>query len=154
MSRSFIVLPLGAAVLAACSSSASVPRLHQPDRIDAFCGDRVAIVSAIESIVASTSDAPQTAGLPSEGSILKTVRDTGGVVAHWNDQPLYLPKTAKLLGTQGDYVTLGDAAIRSDAGGAESRKIYLTLKTKTGPKTISLQAFDVQDVCNEGKLKS
>jgi hypothetical protein len=140
-----------AALLAGCSSG--VPRLHQPDRIEAYCGDRVAYATAIESIVASTSDAAEPVSVPSGERIAEGVKASGGIIAHWNDQPLYLPKIAKSLGAQGDYVTLGDAAIGNDAG-ADSRRIYVTLKTAAGPKTLALRAYDVQDVCNEGKLKS
>jgi hypothetical protein len=127
--------------------------LHQPDRIDAFCGDRAAIATAIESIVASTGGAADAAAVPSNARILAQVKNTGGVVAHWNDQPLYLPVLAKTVGADGDYVTLGDAAIGDDPE-TDSRRIFLTIKTKTGPRTFALRAYDVQDVCNEGKLKS
>jgi hypothetical protein len=152
MPRSLVAAPLCAVVLAGCSSS--VPRLHQPDSIEAFCGDRVAIMTAIESIVASTSDQPVETGIPPAAAIRKFAGDTGGIIAHWNDQPLLLPHTAKALGLSGDYVTLGDAAIGNGPPAGESRRIYLTVKTPAGPRTIALQAFDVQDVCNEGKLKS
>jgi len=151
MPRSFFVAPMCAALFAGCSSS--VPRLHQPDRIDAYCGDRAAIATAIESIVASTGDVSERFPVPSERQILKTVKESGGIVAHWNDQPLYLPAIAKSVGAPGDYVTLGDAAIGNGVS-VDSRRIYLTLKTKSGPKTFALRAYDVQDVCNEGKLKS
>ena len=151
MPRSFAV-PLWAALLAGCSSS--VPRSHQPDRIDAFCADRVPIATAVESIVASTSGVSEQVPVPSADRIIAIVKESGGVIAHWNDQPLYLPKIAKSLGADGDYVTLGDAAIGNNAVGADSRRIYLTVRTKTGQRTLALRAFDVQDVCNEGKLKS
>jgi len=151
MVRSLFAAGWCTVLLAGCSSS--VPRLHQPDRIDAYCGDRVAISTAIESIVASTGDVVEPVAAPSGAAILKLVKASGGVIAHWNDQPLYLPKTAKALGADGDYVTLGDVAIGNDAG-TDSRRIYLTLKTGAGPKTFALRAYDVQDVCNEGKLKS
>lgn len=161
MAYSLVRVAVWVVILAGCSSS--VPRLHQPDRIDAFCGDRAAIATAIESIVASTSDAPDQSAAPSGDKILAMVKGSGGIIAHWNDQPLYLPKVAKSLGVDGDYVTLGDAAIGNGpgdsvtanrSGDADSRPVYLTLKTKTGSKTMALRAFDVQDVCNEGKLKS
>ncbi len=152
MSRSFAGLMVCAALLAGCSSS--VPRLHRPDRVDAFCGDRVAIATAIESIVASTSDAPEKIPIPAPGRIRSHVQQSGGVLAHWDNQLLYLPVVAKSIGAPGDYVTLGDAAIGDGTAGSDSRRIYLTLKTSDGPRTFALQAFDVQDVCNEGKLKS
>lgn len=139
--------------LGACSAS-NVPRLHQPDSVEAFCGDRVAMLTAVESIVASTNDAPVQTGIPPAAAIRKFAGDTGGIIAHWNDQPLYLPHTAKALRIDGDYVTLGDAAIGNGPPAGDSRRIYLTIKTPAGPKTLALQAYDIQDVCNEGKLKS
>jgi hypothetical protein len=152
MPRSFVAASLGALLVAGCSSS--VPRLHQPDHIEAFCGDRVAMLTAIESIVASTSDQPSLAGIPAAAAIRKFAGDTGGIIAHWDDQPLLLPHTAQALGIGGDYVTLGDAAIGNGPPAGDSRRIYLTVKTPAGPRTVALQAYDVQDVCNEGKLKS
>ncbi len=143
---------VAAAALAGCASSA--PRLHQPDRIEAFCGDRVALITAIESIVTSTDDAPGASAVPPPAAIAKTVKDGGGVIAHWNDQPLYLPAVAKAVDAAGDYVTLGDVAIGPPPDSGSSRPIYLTVKSKAGPRTFTLQAYDVQDVCNEGKLKS
>jgi hypothetical protein len=112
------------------------------------------MLTAIESIVASTSDQPVLAGIPPAASIRKFAGDTGGIIAHWNDQPLLLPHTSKALGLSGEYVTLGDAAIGNGPPAGDSRRIYLTVKTPTGSRTVALRAFDVQDVCNEGKLKS
>lgn len=152
MARLF-VSAVACVALAACSAS-NVPRLHQPDRVEAFCGDRVAMLTAVESIVASTNDVPVQTAIPAAAAIRKFAGDTGGIIAHWNDQPLHLPHTAKALGIDGEYVTLGDAAIGNGPPAGDSRRIYLTLKTPSGQKTVALQAYDVQDVCNEGKLKS
>jgi hypothetical protein len=141
-----------AAIFGGCSPSA--PRLHQPDRIDAFCGDRAAIATAIESIVASTGDASGRTAVPPAPRIREMIKDGGGIIAHWNDQPLYSPSLAKVLGSNGDYVTLGDAAIPDQPANTDSRPIFLTLKTATGLRTFALRAYDVQDVCNQGKLSS
>jgi len=143
---------VAAVVLGGCSSSA--PRLHQPDRIDAFCGDRAAIATSIESIVASTGDASGRTAVPPAARIRKMIAAGGGIIAHWNDQPLYSPSLAKVLGSSGDYVTLGDAAIPEQPTNTDSRPIFLTLKTSTGTRTFALRAYDVQDVCNQGKLSS
>ena len=141
-----------AALCGGCSSA--VPRLHQPDRIEAYCGDRAAIVTAIESIVSSTGSTIEGSTVPAAAQIAGSVKARGGVIAHWNDQLLYSPALAKLVGADGTYVTLGDAAIDDDPARADSRRLYLTLKTAAGPKTFAVRAYDVQDVCNEGKLKS
>ncbi len=138
--------------LGGCSSS--VPRLHQPDRIDAFCADRAAIVTAIESIVASTGDAGAATAPPTGARIHQIIERSGGVIAHWRSQPLYQPSVAKALGITGDYVTIGDAAIVNGATSGDSRPLYLTVKASTGDRTFALRAYDVQDVCNAGKLSS
>ena len=152
MVRSYVAALGCAAVFGGCTASA--PRLHQPDRIDAHCGDRVALVTAIESIVSSTSDAPVTVAAGADRRFVKDVEAEGGVVAHWNDQLLYLPVVAKVVGAGGDYVTIGDVAIGKPPLTNDSRRIFLTVKTGTGPRTFALDAYDIQDVCNEGKLKS
>ncbi len=149
--------PVAFALLAAmslCACSSRAPRLHQPDRIEAFCGDRAAIATAIESIVASTGDASSATVVPSSAPIRKGIETAGGIIAHWNDQPLYQPSLAKALGITGDYVTIGDAAIANGVAAKESRPLYLTVKTGSGVKTFLLRAYDVQDVCNQGKLSS
>jgi hypothetical protein len=152
MPRPWFAALAGAAAFAGCSSS--VPQLHQPDRIEAYCGDRVAMITAIESIVASTSDAPENVAIPAPRALAAQIKAGGGVLAYWNDQLLLLPAVAKMVGAPGDYVTLGAAAISSGEIAADSRRIYLTVKTASGPRTFALRAFDIQDVCNEGKLKS
>jgi hypothetical protein len=103
MSGSSIIALSLLLLVAGCSSSE--PRLHQPDHVDGYCGDQVAIPTAIESIVASTSDAAESAVVPSAAQIRKDI-EAGGVIAHWNDQPLYLPVIARAVGADGDYVTL------------------------------------------------
>lgn len=149
----FIVpIVLVSLVITACSST--VPRLHQPDRVDAFCGDRAAIATAIESIVSSSGDVADQSAVPSNAQIHKIIASSGGIIAHWDDQPLYQPSLAKALGVSGNFVTLGDAAISNAPAVNGSRPMYLTLKTAAGPKTFALRAFDVQDVCNQGKLSS
>ena len=149
----FCIAGLLAAILCGGCSPA-VPRLHQPDRIEAYCGDRAAIVTAIESIVSSTGGTIEGSSIPPAAEIAGTIKVRGGVIAHWNDQLLYSPALAKLVGADGKYVTLGDAAIDDNPTQADSRRVYLTLKTPAGPKTFAVRAYDVQDVCNEGKLKS
>lgn len=147
----YILGPLCAAFVCACSSA---PRLHQPDRIEAYCGDRAAISTAIESIVASTGDGAERFPTPSDAQIRKLVKANGGIIAHWNDQALHSPAVAKTLGLGGTYVTIGDAAIPDQPAKGDSRQVYLTVKTGHGPQTFALKAYDVQDVCNEGKLRS
>jgi len=143
------------ASLAACSGDR--PKLLSPNRVESYCGgpENYARATAIESVVASTSDLPEDFPVPTSAEILHNVRAQNGVVAHWTDQQLYLPKMAKQYGYPGDYVVIGDAAITSRMVSVDARRIYLTLilpnRTR---KTFAFRAFDVQDVCSESSLKA
>ena len=150
--RPFFFTAAGALLLAACA--APVPRLHAPDGVEVYCGDRAAVATAIESIVASTGDATEPPVRVSEAQIRKDIQSGGGIVAHWNDQQLYQPSLAKTLGADGKYVTLGDALISNRPTSTDSRPIFLALKTPSGSKLFALRAYDVQDVCNQGKRSS
>lgn len=138
-------------LLGGCAPSA--PRLFAPNSVDAFCGTRTPLSTAIESVVASADDTVETFPVPSAAEIKATVEKTTGVIAHWTNQQLLLPKTAQALGYDGKYVQLVDAAITDRLSGVDSRRIYLTVKRKDGTlRILPMRAYDVQDICNEGKL--
>ena len=142
---------LGALLLSGCAPSA--PRLFSPDSVDAYCGTRTPLSTAIESVVASADDRLETPPVPSTNEILTKVKKSTGVIAHWKNQQLLLPKTAQALGYAGRYVRLLNAAITDRLAGADSRRIYLTVELNDGSrKTLAMRAFDTQDICNEGKL--
>jgi hypothetical protein len=145
-----------ATLLGGCAGSAH-PRLLSPNTVESFCGgaDNYARETAIESIVASTDAMPEDFPIPSQAQIVHNVKAQNGVIAHWTDQPLYLPKVAKAYGYPDDYVTIGDAAITNRMISVDARRIYLTLilpdRTR---KTLPFRAFDVQNVCSEAKLSA
>ena len=60
---------------------------------------------------------------------------------------------AKQLGYAGDLAKLTDAAISNRASGVDSRRVYLTFALPDGTaKTLAFRAYDMQDVCSDGKL--
>jgi hypothetical protein len=147
---------VAALALTGCSGS-SHPRLLSPNTVDSFCGgaDNYARETAIESIVASTDAMPEDFPIPSQAQIVHNVKAQNGVIAHWTDQPLYLPKVAKAYGYPDDYVRLGDAAITNRMISVDARRIYLTIVLPDGTrKTLPFRAFDVQNVCSEAKLSA
>ncbi|GAC1420846.1 MAG: hypothetical protein NVSMB5_13610 [Candidatus Velthaea sp.] len=150
MSRFTIGAALAAALLSGCSHA---ERLANPNRIDEFCRERAPRYTAILSVVSSAGDQVETFPVPSANQIRKTIHDEGGVIAHWDaGQPLLKANLAKSLGYIGDYITVQDAAIVNRLSAGDSRRMYLTVRLKDGTKTIPVRAFDLQDICTEGKL--
>jgi len=148
MLRLLFTASVAAALLSGCAPN--VIQIRSPQHIDAFCGGRVPQVTSILSVVTSAEDKTATFPVPSTAQIRKNVAAAGGVIAHWDNQPLLLPGVAKELGYPGQYLTLGDAAITNREAGVDTRRMYLTVKIDGGTKTVALRAFDLQDICNEG----
>ncbi|MFN2460233.1 MAG: hypothetical protein ABR591_06060 [Candidatus Velthaea sp.] len=147
------VLTLGALLAASALTGCAPhgPRMHPPNRIEPFCSGRVPQVSAILSVVTSAADRIESVPAPRAGDARRTLTALGGVIVHWNGQPLLLPAVAKELGYPDRYVTLVDAAIYNRKAGVDTRRMYLTVKLPAGgTKTFATRAFDVQDICNEG----
>jgi hypothetical protein len=65
-----------------------------------------------------------------------------------------MPSTAQVLGVSGNYIDVTDVVIDNQLSGTESRLIYVTVATPTGPKDIVLRAYDTQNVCVEGERLS
>jgi hypothetical protein len=148
MLRLFFTVSFAAVLLNGCAPN--VIQIRSPQHIDAFCEGRVPQVTSILSVVTSAEDKAATFPVPSAAQIRKNVAAAGGVIAHWDHQPLLLPGVAKELGYPDGYLILGDAAITNREAGVDTRRMYLTVKIKGATKTVALRAFDVQDICNEG----
>jgi hypothetical protein len=148
MLRPLLAVSLTALLVTGCVPN--VIRLHQPQSVEPFCEKRVPQITSVLSVLASAEDKLATFPIPSEAQIRKNVAASGGVIAHWDHQPLLLPGVAKELGYPDGYVILGDAYITNRQAGIDTRRMYLTVKVNGGTKTISLRAFDLQDICNEG----
>jgi hypothetical protein len=140
-------------LLLASACAAQAPRLQLPSRTEANCESRSVKQTAIESIVASTDDTVREGRYPGDAAMRALVKRSGGVFAYWHDQPLRAPDTAKALGQSGD-LALERAVITNQvdtAGGEHYRPVWLTFATPKGPVTVLERAFDVQNVCIEGR---
>jgi hypothetical protein len=148
MLRSLLAASFAALLLCGCVPN--VIRVHQPQSVEAFCGGRVPQVTSVLSVLTSAEDKLATFPVPTSKQIYENVKATGGVIAHWDHQPLLLPGVAKELGYPDGYLILGDAAITNRQAGVDTRRMYLTVQINGGAKIISVRAFDLQDICNEG----
>jgi hypothetical protein len=137
-------------VLSACAPSA--PRIHLPSRTDANCESRSVKKTAIDSIVASTDDTVREGTYPGDAAMRKIVKRGGGVFAYWRDQPFRAPDTANALGVSGDLM-LARAVVTNEirAGEPPYRPVWLTFTTPKGDVTVLERAYDVQNVCIEGR---
>jgi hypothetical protein len=149
------LLPLALAVLTACSSPA--PRLQLPSRTDANCESRSVKQTAIDSIVGSVDDTVRPGRYPGDAALHKVIKgggvSGGGVFAYWRDQPFRAPDTAKALGVSGDLM-LKRAVITNQVHPSDKapyRDVWLTFATPNGDATVLERAYDVQNVCIEGR---
>ncbi len=153
MSRSlFSLAPLvGLALLSACAPK--VPPLRSPASIDAYCGSKEARNTGIASVVSSTDDRLLDEHI-TDDEVRKAVSSGDGVIAHWADQPLAAPRVASALGETDGYVHVQAAAIPPAIDGAQVRHIYLYVRDHGNERWIVMNAYDVQNVCVEGKPES
>ena len=141
-------------LLVACSPAA--PRLQLPIRTEASCESRSVKQTAINAIVASVDDTIRPGSYPGDGVLRKAIKNGGGTFAFWRDQKLRVPDTAKALGIDGDP-TLVRAVItnvvQTDPQHPDEpfRAVWLTLATPKGDVTVLERAYDVQNVCIEGR---
>jgi len=143
--------------IAACAPSA--PRLHLPIRTDANCESRSVKQTAIDSIIASVDDTIRPGRYPGDAALRTTIKSTGGVFAYWEAQPFRAPDTAKALGVSGD-LDLKRAVITNQIQGSDQdragryRPVWLTFSTPKGDVTVLERAYDVQNVCIEGRRQT
>ena len=110
-------------------------------------------MTGVASVLTSTNDRLLD-DRPSEAEVRRAVRAGDGVVAHWNEQLLALPDTSAKLGEIDGYARVNAVAVPLAAAGALSRHIYLLVRDHGHERWVTLQAFDVQNVCVEGKRES
>ena len=148
-----------AALLVLCGCAHAAPRLHLPNRTEANCESKSVKQTAIESIVASVDDTVRPGVYPGDAKLRSTIKATGGVLAFWNAQPFTAPDTAKALGVDGD-LDLRRAVITNQLQGdpkdrlGQYRPVWLTFATPSGEKTVLERAYDVQNVCVEGRREA
>jgi hypothetical protein len=152
VSPSSRLLPLALLALAACTR-ASAPRLQLPIRTEANCESRAVKQTAIDSIVASIDDTVRPGTYPGDAALRKAIKSGGGVFAYWRDQQFPAPDTAKALGVSGN-LTLKRAVITNQvqpSPKAPYRQVWLTFATPNGDAVVLERAYDVQNVCIEGR---
>jgi len=146
------LFPLVFVTLAACAQPG--PRLHLPIRTEANCESKSVKQTAIDSIIASVDDTVRAGRYPGDAALRKSIKAGGGVFASWKDQPFRAPDTAKALGVTGD-LSLLRAVITNDVNRTEPdkpyRNVWLTFATPNGDATVLERAYDVQNVCIEGR---
>ncbi len=139
-----------AALLSACAPK--VPYIKQPIRIEAFCTnvDKKARPTAIASGMTSTDDRVLP-GNPSFAEIRRMTSSGDGAIAYWREQPLALPRVSVQLGESDGYARVRAVAVPAFAGGAESRRIFMQLRDHGTYRWFAMNAYDLEDVCVEGK---
>jgi hypothetical protein len=139
-----------AVLLASCAPK--VPYIKQPVRIDAFCTnvDKKARPTAIASGMTSTDDLVLP-GHPSFAEVHRITSDGDGAIAYWDEQPLALPRVSVLMGESDGYARVKAVAVPPFAGGAQSRRIFMKLRDHGTYRWFAMNAYDLEDVCVEGK---
>jgi len=72
-------------------------------------------------------------------------------MVYWNEQLLRVPNTAKALGETDPYVRMRAAAIVGAREFVGSRPLELFVRDHGRYRWIEMTAFDVQNVCIEGR---
>ncbi|MBD5634304.1 MAG: hypothetical protein IAI49_07470, partial [Candidatus Eremiobacteraeota bacterium] len=92
MSRPGSRAALAALFVSLCTGCASTaPPLRSPTSVEAFCGSKQARNTGIASVLTSTDDKVLDEH-PTGDDIREAVRSGDGVIAHWHDQLLALPR--------------------------------------------------------------
>jgi len=139
------------ALVVACAPEA--PRIAHATHVESFCGSKEARMTAVDSVMTSTNDV-MLDDRPTERDVRNAVRGGEGVVATFADQPLGIAKTAAALGETDGYARVREVAIAIAPEGAQSRHIYLRVRDHGGERWIVMNAYDVQNVCVEGKRQN
>jgi hypothetical protein len=145
---------LAAALFAASGCVTHAPQIADPLGVDANCGSKQARLTSVASVMSSTDD-KLLDFRPTETEVRRAVKLGDGVIAYYNDQLLKLPRVSAELGETDGYArvrAVGVAAVPPE--GAVSRHIYLLVRDRKLYRWIEMQAYDVQNVCVEGKRES
>jgi hypothetical protein len=140
---------LALAVAAGCSH-ADHP-LSLPKSVESFCGAKQVRLTALLSIMTSTSDRIVPSPRLDEAHVRALLLRSGGALGRFEDELLRVPQTAQVLGER-DELARVRAAVAVDAPeGATTRPLYLLVRDRRGYRWIEMSAFDVQSVCVEGR---
>ncbi len=131
------------------------PQIGDPVGVDANCGSKQARLTSVASVMASTDD-KLLDFRPTETEVRRAVKIGDSVLAYYNDQVLALPRVSKELGETDGYARVRAVGISAApaAEGTLSRRIYLLVRDRKIYRWITMNAYDVQNVCVEGKRES
>ncbi|GAC1566702.1 MAG: hypothetical protein NVS2B3_00970 [Vulcanimicrobiaceae bacterium] len=130
-----------------------VVRLAPPTRIESYCGSKKSRTTSIDSVLTSTNDTVLE-DRPTEREVRQAVASGDGAIAYFDALRLEIPKTAALLGESDGYARVRAAAIPPSPETAVTRHIYLRVLDHGRERWITMLAFDVQNICVEGKRQS
>lgn len=139
------------ALVAGCTPSA--PRIARPTRVEAFCGSKQARMTSVDSVMTSTNDSILD-DRPTQREVRQAASSGDGTIAYFDDMRLAIPKSAATLGETDGYVRVRAVAVPPAPEGALTRHIYLLVRERGSERWITMQAYDVQNVCVEGKPQS
>lgn len=140
-------------LLALSACAPNVPRFEHPTRVEAFCGSKEARMTSVDSVLTSTNDTILE-DRPTERDVRQAVMAGDGIVAYFADLKLAIPKSAETLGETDGYARVRAAAVPPAPEGALTRHLYLLVRDHNSQRWITLLAYDVQNVCVEGKRQS
>lgn len=140
---------LALAVAAGCAH-ADHP-LSPPKSVESFCGAKQVRLTALLSIMTSTSDRIVPNARLDEAYVRALLVRSGGAFGRFEDELLRVPQTAQALGER-DGLARVRAAVAVDAPeDATARPLYLLVRDRGSYRWIEMSAFDVQSVCVEGR---
>jgi hypothetical protein len=140
-----------AATLAACSTTG--PPIGHPIKVEAYCAAAEARPTGVASVMTSTDD-KLVDDRPTLEGIRREVKAGSGVIEYWTAQPLALPNVSKELGETDGYARVLAVAVPIAPATATKRHIYLDVRDHGYPRWITMNAFDVQNVCVEGRREA
>ena len=142
-----------ASAIASGACAPKAPRIADPARTVAWCGGGEARPTGVASVMTSTDD-KILPDYPRYEAIAREVKSATGVIEFWREQPLALPHTAQALGETDGYVRVRAVAVPLGLPGATSRRIYLDVRDHGFYHWVTMLAYDVQNVCVEGRREA
>ncbi|MFY9781274.1 MAG: hypothetical protein WAJ85_12300 [Candidatus Baltobacteraceae bacterium] len=140
---------LGAALLIAGCTAAPV-RIADPVAFETFCGARTIQPQVLKSLLTSADDRPLPE-MPNEIAVRTALRNHGGVIAYWDDQPLALPQTAAILGERDGYARLRALAVTVGPANDTSRRIYLLVRDHSLVRWLVEHSAGSGSICTAAK---
>lgn len=110
-------------------------------------------MTSVDSVLTSTNDTILE-DRPTERQVRQAVSSGDGTIAYFTGLRLAIPKSAERLGEADGFARVSEAAVPPAPEGATTRHLYLLVRDHGKPRWITMLAYDVQNVCVEGKRQS